>query len=290
MNMGKIREEVLLLEQREVARQIWKAGFLCREIAGLAGAGQFLMLQVAEGADPLLRRPFSFHRIWPEKGEVEILYRVTGAGTLKLSRLLPGSRLSILGPLGNGFEPPAPVAEGGPPVVVAGGIGVAPIFELIAMLNRTRPDQTPLLLYGARTGSEMLPDACFAGLDVRILRCTDDGSLGEKGRVPQLLSARFSGEGVKPSVLYACGPLAMQVHLARWAELHAVPAQLSLEALMACGVGACLGCALPAEHSGDPAEDRYVHVCKDGPIFPAGAIRWSRIQRQYLPAPTWPCS
>ena len=89
--------------------------------------------------------------------------------------------------------------------------------------------------------------------------------------------------------LYGCGPLAMQYHVAQWALRHQVPAQLSLESLMACGLGACLGCALPAVAPGDPEPraDHYLHVCKDGPIFTPGSIQWQKIQQHQAPPQTF---
>jgi dihydroorotate dehydrogenase electron transfer subunit len=240
------------------------------------------MLQVRDGMDPLLRRPFSFHRIHAGEGTVDLLYRVVGRGTMMLSKCRPGDRLNLMGPLGNGFTLPG--AGGGAVLVVAGGIGVAPLLELVARLAPALPKAEQgagvHLFYGARTAAELLPRREFKDLGATVYFSTDDGTYGFNGYVTRLLAETVERERLSPAILYACGPLAMQYHVSRWAIANGVPAELSLESLMACGVGACLGCALPAPSprgAGFPPE-RYVHVCKDGPIFPPGAIEWEKIR------------
>jgi dihydroorotate dehydrogenase electron transfer subunit len=255
-------------------------------MAGEARAGQFFMLQVREGMDPLLRRPFSFHRIFPGVGIVEVLYRVVGKGTWWLSHCIPEMRLNLLGPLGNGFDLPPTTRR--PIVIVAGGIGIAPLQELIHRLLEEGGAEMPAdihLFYGARTGAEQLPKSLLEDLGICVYRSTDDGSLGYGGFVTDLLRRIVQEKRLQPSQLYACGPLAMQYHVARWALEHKVPSQLSLESLMACGIGACLGCALPAAKADASAEDHYVHVCKDGPIFGAESIQWHKIQTHGAPPP-----
>jgi dihydroorotate dehydrogenase electron transfer subunit len=300
--MSKLLENGWIVSQKEVARMTYLLRIRSPQIARAAGPGQFLMLQVRDGVDPLIRRPFSFHRLLPDEGIIEILYRVVGRGTWLLSQCPPETRLSLLGPLGNGFRTePRP---NGPILLIAGGIGIAPLFELMVRLASAKTDATATtaepvrLFYGARTADEMLPDESFSGMSVTIHRSTDDGSLGFRGYVTQLLQQVVQDEGIKPGFLYSCGPLAMQYHAAKWAATNGVTTQLSLESLMACGLGACLGCALPAAPgsgaiipgaaiSGDSSEDRYVHVCKDGPIFEAGSIQWNKIQMQQICPPTF---
>lgn len=284
--MQKFLEEGRVLEQQEVARQTHRMRLEAPRMAGAARAGQFFMLQVREGMDPLLRRPFSFHRILPEEGIVEVLYRVVGKGTWWLSRCAPGTPLSLLGPLGNGFELP-PIAAG-PVVVVAGGIGIAPLQELIQqLLAKECGGMAPHihLFYGARTGAEQLPESLLEDLGISVYRSTDDGSVGYGGFITDLLRRVAQEKELQPSQLYACGPLAMQYHVARWALEHKVPSQLSLESLMACGIGACLGCALPAAQADASSRDYYLHVCKDGPIFGAESIQWHKIQTHGAPPP-----
>jgi dihydroorotate dehydrogenase electron transfer subunit len=174
--------------------------------------------------------------------------------------------------------------------VIAGGIGIAPLFQLLLDLGPKAGKSAfgPVhLFYGSRTAGELLPPEAFNGMGISLHTSTDDGTRGRKGTVTALCFEHFEREPVDLAMVFSCGPLAMQVNLARWALARNIPAQLSLESLMACGIGACLGCALPAPHPDDPAADHYIHVCSDGPIFPAGAIQWSKIQSQQIHTPTF---
>lgn len=285
--MAKYQEDALLLEQEEVAERTYRLRLRCVRIAATARAGQFLMLQVRSGSDPLLKRPFSFHRILPHEGLIEILYRVTGQGTWWLSQCRPGTSLNVVGPLGNGFTLPS--REQRMVALMAGGIGIAPFHELMMQLvAANRPEGHDLhLFYGVRTAAEMIPTGPYESLGITVYRSTDDGTLGFRGVVTHLFESLTGAGRLIPTLLYACGPLIMQVPVARWALAANVPAQLSLESLMACGIGACLGCALPAPDPADASADNYLHVCKDGPIFQAGSIAWTRLQRQLITPPIY---
>jgi dihydroorotate dehydrogenase electron transfer subunit len=288
--MAKHQETARLIEQEAVAHETYRMSLHSPAIAREARAGQFLMLQVRDATDPLLRRPFSFHRIRRESGTVEILYRVVGRGTWLLSRLQPGAMLSLIGPLGNGFS--LPPAGDGPIFLVAGGIGIAPLAELMAGLLEAAPSDASHgihLFYGARTAVELLGAESLDHPGLRIHWSTDDGSAGLQGYVTQSMEGVTEGEGIRPVRIYSCGPLAMQYRLALWALRQGIETQLSLESLMACGFGACLGCALPATGPGGSASSGYLHVCKDGPIFPAGSIQWDRIRQQQIAPPIFRC-
>ena len=279
--MAKCQEEASLIDQQEVAERTFRLRLRCEHIAAMACAGQFLMLQVRSGNEPLLKRPFSFHRIFPREGLIEILYRVIGEGTWWLSQCPPGTRLNVVGPLGNGFSLPDQKHQ--TIALIAGGIGIAPFHELMIQLSSSSPENHGHhlhLFYGARTATELIPTHPYESLGIGVHCCTDDGSLGYQGFVTQLFGSLAGPGQLHPTLIYSCGPLTMQVHIAKWALAANVPSQLSLESLMACGIGACLGCALPAPHPDDPSDDHYLHVCKDGPIFQAGSIAWTRLQRQ----------
>ena len=283
--MDKIIEEARIVLQERVLGQIFRLRLHSPQIAASARPGQFVMLRVREGIDPMLRRPFSFSRIYPEKGEFEILYRVVGRGTWLLSRLEPGAGASLVGPLGNGFE--LPVARSAPLAFIAGGIGIAPLLELIAQVQK-RGAADLRLFYGARTAIELLPENFLRFSGVRAHFSTDDGSFGFHGRITRMFEDVLAEGDFPPSAIYSCGPLAMQYHVAKWALANGTNAQLSLESLMACGIGACLGCALPAATPDDPGGERFAHVCEDGPIFSAGSIKWNKILAQQTVPPTWP--
>ncbi|MEW6490553.1 MAG: dihydroorotate dehydrogenase electron transfer subunit [Thermodesulfobacteriota bacterium] len=228
--------------------------------------GQFVMVKVSDGLDPLLRRPLSIHRVAAsEAGEFEVLFRVVGAGTRRLARVHVGERVDVLAPLGRGFR-----LEAGRPLLVAGGIGVAPLLYLAdAFLAR---GVRPKLLLGGRADRDVLCHDDFACLAVPYALATEDGSLGEPGLVTRLLEKELE-EGPGGVGVYACGPSPMLAAVARLCGAAAVPCQVSLEAHMACGVGACLGCVVPG--TGQP----YLRVCKEGPVFDAGEIDWPALLR-----------
>jgi dihydroorotate dehydrogenase electron transfer subunit len=282
--VAKYEEQAEIVDQQCVAAGTYRMRLLSPQIAAQARAGQFLLVRVSQGLDPLLRRPFSFHRLFPESGALEVLYKVVGRGTLLLSRCQPGTRLSLIGPLGNGFTLPANSDQ--PLALVAGGIGIAPLPALMdqALIAGWAPTQMHLF-YGARGADELLPSLSVVPSGAHVRCSTDDGSYGHHGYVTEILQQALDDDGLRPGRLYACGTLAMQFQLARLATAHGLAAELSLESLMACGLGACLGCALPAWHPIDPEGDHYLHVCKDGPIFSPGSIRWQKIQFQRAQAP-----
>ncbi|WP_025321349.1 dihydroorotate dehydrogenase electron transfer subunit [Deferrisoma camini] len=227
-----------------------------------AEPGQFVMLQVGEGIDPLLRRPFSIHRMDPlTGGEFEVLFRVAGRGTSLLARRHVGDRVDVLGPLGRGFTLDAEA-----PVLVGGGVGVAPLLFLAeAFLDR---GVRPRLVLGARSDRDLLCHGDFACLSVPCELVTEDGSLGRTGLVTTPLEHALREAGGAARV-YACGPMPMLRAVADLCARHGVGCEVSLEAHMACGVGACLGCVVPAAGGG------YLRVCKDGPVFRGEQIAWN---------------
>jgi len=237
--------------------------FDCRDIADAAVPGQFCMLKVADKGEILLRRPLSVHRI--ENGKLEFLYELIGKGTRELSRRRPGEGLDLLGPLGNGFDYSSDEYAAKKPILVAGGMGAAPLVFLAEKLrerkNKGSKSKT-LVLIGAKTKSHILCEKEFKnyGCDVKI--ATDNGSAGSRGRVTALLEGILSEEETGQAVIYGCGPNPMLKELSRISNEIGVPAQLSLEAHMACGIGACLGCAVRTKEG-------YQRVCKEGPVFDA---------------------
>lgn len=268
-------------------------------IATAARPGQFVMLRVAPGPEPLLARPFSVHGVDGE--DLLVLYQVRGRGTALLSQAAPGAELRMWGPLGRGFE-----LNAKRPALVAGGLGIAPLsFVARALEDKGIPFQ---LLSGGATreaieGLEKRLEALLRGRlergPVEKLRsfvaaktkasgslssstipfsgtCTSttiDGSYGEKGMVTLSLQNSFSlPAAYRPDAVLACGPLAMLKAVAVMCSEKKAPCQVSLEAPMACGVGACLGCVLPAAAGG------YVRVCQEGPVMDAAALDWERIE------------
>lgn len=238
--------------------------------AGYASAlpGQFVMLRVPGFQGALLRRPFSVHRLVREKGAfrgIEILYRVVGPTTRALSGTAPGGRVELLGPLGRGFRVPPDCRRA---YLAAGGIGVAPLLFLAEhLLDGGVPVEGIALFVGGRTRGDLLCLADFARLGLRAVPTTDDGSSGDRCLVTHPLERAV--ETRRPEIVYACGPPGMLACVAGIAERHALPCQVSVETMMACGIGACLGCAVESR-----ADDgKYLHACLDGPVFDTLAVK-----------------
>lgn len=254
--------------------------FVAREVAALVRPGQFLMVRAAgQSLDPLLPRPIGVHEI--DSDLVKILIEPVGRGTISLASLRVGDRLSVLGPLGNGFD----LTGEAPALVVGGGIGAAPLaFVARSLAERGRSVRC---LLGFRSRGQAVVSELFRNLPLEVY--TEDGSMGKKGLVSEPLSDylcaldgtdissidAISGEdenvcdvdtGKFPEI-FACGPDAMLAAVARLCVDCGATAQVSVAAHMACGVGACQGCVIKTV-------DGYRRACSEGPVFPAGDIEW----------------
>ena len=225
--------------------------------------GQFAMLSIDDTGGMVLPRPFSIHNFehGKEASWLDFLFKVVGRGTARLANLSVGSPIMILAPLGKGF-PVLPV--GYKAIIVAGGMGIAPLFPLIRGLKKA--SSTLSVLYGARSCDDLvcLPVLRDMG-DIHLKITTEDGTgAGEKGLVTQLLA--YEEEEGKAAI-YACGPEPMLQSVADYADERNIPCWISLERWMACGVGACLSCVVKTTVG-------YKRVCCDGPIFAATDIAW----------------
>ncbi len=236
-------------------------------------AGEFVMIRPTGVGDPFLPRAFSIYRI-SRHGDfpvvVEILYKVLGKGTQYLSRMNVGQEIEILGPFGKAFSlPDGPMQA----VLVAGGIGVPPIAALAAQIRNSKFESRKLEVFvGGKTAEDILGLKDFeeAGAGVHIT--TEDGSLGSRGLVTDLLRPFLLRPDASRLTMYACGPPGMLAAVARLAEELTVPCQVSVEANMACGFGACMGCAIEVRAEG--AGPSYRLVCRDGPVFDSREIVW----------------
>lgn len=220
--------------------------------------GQFVHLRPGRGTDPLLRRPISIHCADVERGRIQLLIRPAGRGTAGIPSLRVGEELDLLGPLGRGFPH---LEEGAPAILVAGGIGLAPL--LFAAVQRRRAGLPFELLLGGTSGAFLPPDEYFRAHGVEPAVATDDGSRGRYGPVTALLEQRL-GRARRPLRVHACGPMPMLARVVELTRAAGVAAHLSLESRMACGVGACLGCVLPFRVGG---KLEYRRVCREGPVF-----------------------
>jgi dihydroorotate dehydrogenase electron transfer subunit len=229
------------------------------EGAGVPLPGQFYMIEVNKGNDPLLKRAFSCVRSIP--GGFKLLYRIKGRGTSLLREMKRGDSIEVLGPLGNRY----PVMEEGQvPLVVAGGIGMASVFPFLLEQHRKA-----IVFYGARSGGEILMLDELKGICREVFISTDDGSLGTKGNVVEMLGKYLSADnmGLQKYVLYACGPHPMLKAVSKISALRCIAAYISMEENMACGLGACLGCVVKTKTG-------YKRVCKEGPVFKSEEIVW----------------
>jgi|SRR5690554_252749 len=231
------------------------------QTAGQSEAGQFVMIRCApEGVlDPLLSRPFSIFRFHPAEGKIEILLRLAGRGTAWLAGRKPGDYLSLLGPLGRGFSPPG---KGRHVLLFAGGIGMPALFSLA----ENNPETKFTLFYGAQKKEELLFLDLWRSKGVTVYPATDNGSMGFHGTVTG--AAVESPDVKRADFYYACGPRPMLKAVKELMEKHNIPGELCLEEMMACGVGACLGCVCDTVHG-------YRRVCTDGPVFPAGEVKFT---------------
>jgi dihydroorotate dehydrogenase electron transfer subunit len=248
-------------------RPLGRGGFVLRldgqgELAQ-AQPGQFVMVRGDWGRDPLLPRAFSILRTLPDGG-CELLVKAVGRGTRLLELAEPGARLSLLGPLGRRF--PAPEA-GRTDLLVAGGVGLAPLLWHAEVARLTGSEVE--LFYGARSAADLvlLDQIERAGCVLHL--ATEDGSRGLAGLVTAALAARLAigGLGPRPTVL-TCGPNPMMRAVVELARAHHLPCLVSVEGEMACGIGACLGCAVPCSDGSRP----FVYACVDGPVFDADRI------------------
>jgi dihydroorotate dehydrogenase electron transfer subunit len=233
--------------------------------------GQFTMLRLPGRSDLLLRRPYSFCDSSEDERRFSLLVKEAGAGTEALARLPLGQPADCLGPLGSSFRFPSP---GALPVVVAGGVGIAPFVAFCRALEKR--GSRALVLLGGRSAPDLYLRSDFEELGMDVRTTTEDGTHGRAGRVTDLLEEVLAAsEGAAPEMeLYSCGPTPMLIKVAAMAKAKGVPHQVSLERRMGCGMGCCLGCVVyvhPSEAAGE-----YQRCCTEGPVFDAEKVAWGR--------------
>ena len=230
--------------------------------------GAFVMVRGPWDADPTGPRAFSILDA-PEPGRVTILLKVYGRGTARLAALRPGAAVSLTAPLGRGFS--ATTAGGPRRLLVAGGVGLPPLHLLARRAAQAGLAGAVTMIYGGRDADDLVLVEPLLACGVEVVLATEDGSAGVRGRVTAPLAERLDAAAAArtPVEICACGPEGMLRAVRSLALARRVPAQLCLEANMACGFGACLGCAVPVY---GPRPYRY--CCTDGPVFDAREVRW----------------
>lgn len=260
------QKKVEILHHIKVGPSYFKMGLAFPELARIAQPGQFVMVRLPDRYIPLLRRPFSVHNRLFEGDEIcgfELLYKVVGQVTQAMSELKVGDLLDVLGPLGNGFSFPENVRD---VFLVAGGVGVASLYYLALDLAERRAVR-PTVFLGGCSAADILCKEGFESIGAEVRVTTEDCSLGEKGVITSLVQEALEDDG-KPDMVYACGPTGMLKAISDLAATHDVLCEISLETVMACGFGVCLGCAV--EKAGN--KGGYLHACTDGPVFGSRAI------------------
>lgn len=232
--------------------------------------GQFIMVRVSDSFDPLLNRPFSIANFNKKERHLTIIYRIQGKGTTFLSNKRPNETVKLIGPLGRGFPNLQNVHC--QLLLVAGGMGIAPLLSLIPVLNH---QNIPFrLLWGIKHSTERIdlneidPDE-FKKTPVYTI--TEDETSGQKGTVLDLLESFSNHYTQDPVMVFSCGPMKMLEQVHKKCLKRKWPLFVSLETRMACGIGVCQGCALPSRKGG------YLKVCQDGPVFDAQSLDWRKI-------------
>src|SRR3990167_1851050 len=287
----RIGNSSLLKTQRD---KYYKMRFSCDGLSG-ASPGQFVMIKVNNSYDPFLRRPMSIYRITPHhppfikggRGGFEILYQVVGKGTNIMSGLKDGDELDVLGPLGRGFWIPEKIERA---IIVAGGIGVAPMVALAEKIEgKGQGARGKIIVFiGGKTKNDILCKEDFKKIGAKVHIATENGSMGKKETSVDLFKkfitdSQSSIFNRQSSIIFACGPQGMLKAVASIARDKNLACQVSLDKRMACGTGACLGCVVKVRslefgvRNSNPQSairnpQSYKYVCTDGPVFDAEEI------------------
>ena len=248
----------IITEKKAIAREIYSFTIACPEVAEVAAAGQFVHIR-ANGYT--LRRPISICGIDREKGTLRIVFEVRGEGTAEIAKLNECDLIDMLAPLGHGFT----VNSGFKRVVlIGGGIGTPPMLPLAKAYG-----DKAVVISGFRNSAAAILQDDFKACGAETILCTDDGSAGIHGFVTQPFSELAESGGI--DAVYACGPMPMLKGIAAICKEKGIYCEISLEERMACGIGACLGCACRTVRND---EEYFAHVCKDGPVFKAEEVLW----------------
>lgn len=253
--MKKFFIEGQILANEKILDDVYYMLLEAPEIADCAKPGQFVHVKKNNSIN-FLRRPLGIAEVDKKKGTISLIYRIIGRGTAEYAAMTTGEQLSIVGPIGNGFT-----IKEGRPLVVGGGMGMAPLVFLAEQLQGKKP----LILVGGKTKQEVFWPKYMGKYADKIYVTTDDGSLGFKGFTVQLLPKILEDNAVDD--IYTCGPDIMMHSVARIAKKYGKSCQVSMEKRMACGIGVCLGCTFT-----DKVTGKRRKVCVDGPVFPAEEV------------------
>ncbi|ABR50289.1 oxidoreductase FAD/NAD(P)-binding domain protein [Alkaliphilus metalliredigens QYMF] len=247
-----------IIEHIEIAPDMYKMVLSAEEIVKSAKVGQFVNIH-CKYPGSLLPRPISICEIDPEFNTLTLVYAVLGKGTKALSQMMVGEEVEMIGPLGNGFMIPEDAKDH---IVIGGGIGTPPLLELVKQLKGNIE-----VYLGFRCHPILVKT--FEKYGAKVYVATEDGSVGTKGNVMDILKERKH----KADMIYSCGPKSMLWAVAKWAAEQEIKAQVSMEERMACGIGACVGCTCKTKKKQDQ-DWQNKRVCKDGPVFWSDEVIW----------------
>jgi dihydroorotate dehydrogenase electron transfer subunit len=260
-----------IVAHQTVGDRVYRMVLHAPDIASSAQPGQFVQMLYSDTYGPPMRRPFSIHDSDTERGTCEIIYAARGTFTRGLARLAVGTDVSLVGPLGNSFQ--LVDAETRIHVAVAGGVGAPPLHFFLKHILKRVPSSRVQAVLGARSKSLLVVPEDFQRLGLEPLVATDDGSWGIHGTVLEALEhLRLVPER---TAVYGCGPEPMLEALGAFCMARDIPCRLSLETVMPCGTGVCMGCVVKVRSDEEPGGFAYVRACHEGPVFDARDLIWT---------------
>ncbi|MBE3572057.1 MAG: dihydroorotate dehydrogenase electron transfer subunit [Moorella humiferrea] len=249
-----VEHRLIIIEQEEIARQ--------------ARPGQFIMLRAWERRDIVLPRPFSLYRILPEKGQLQILYKIRGKATMEIANRKPGEEVAIIGPLGRGVTLP----ERGNIALLGRGIGAAP---LMAIGEAAYSRGLGVYTFLSAKKKDLIPGLNdFERVAQKVTLSTDDGEINEGRLLTFLLEDLITAEGVEINIVFTCGSRRLAKGLYSMEQKYNFTAYVLLEEIMACGIGSCKGCVCKVKNPDTPEGFVYKRVCQEGPVFPVSEVIW----------------
>jgi dihydroorotate dehydrogenase electron transfer subunit len=264
ISQNMIKDPQALIMRKESWEDYYLLSLQSPDIANQAKPGQFTMVKVTAQPYPLLRRPFSIHS--REKENIEIFFQKKGVGTTILAQKEINDSLDILGPLGKGFRVD-PGLKGKTVFLVGGGRGIAPLYFLAEELAAI--GASVKIFYGTKSLSDLCLKDKFEKKGFELFYSTEDGTLGFKGLVSDLLKAEL--QNLIPEYIYSCGPELMMKKIAQIAADKKISSEFSLESLMGCGFGICWSCVRRIRKDG---EETWLKICEEGPVFSKEEIIW----------------
>ena len=280
----KLLHDAIVTQQINYGNGYYVLELECPDLAASIDVGQFLNLRIRNELTPLLRRPFSvFDVLSNATGEprgISILYHIIGVGTAMMADYTKGTKVSLNGPLGKPFSPPPnPKAT---VIMVGGGIGTAPFLLQARRFMQAEPQRDHVFIAGGRSDRDLKYIKHFAPLvkeGLNMMLCSEDGSIGFKGRVTEPLRSELEAAVKRNEAVhvYCCGPTPMMAAVSELCQELEVACVASLESVMACGYGVCNGCVCAVKDTGSPAGHRYIKTCVEGTSFDASSLIWDEL-------------